>query len=151
MVTYLLSGVKGRRIRTQLKVLTIFPLVSLCLSACLAGCTVQQQQEVVDATIGRAFGRGRNTSQAQPVLAASPSPSAPAPTAPVNAGTSSESEQLLLLWQKTLGEYPQIYLDCLQDAQCGPALKGYLYRLQQQASRSLELPPAYDSYNLRVP
>ena len=45
-------------------------------------------------------------------------------------------------------EHPQIYLDCLQDSQCGPALKGYLSRLQQQAARSLELPPAYNSYSL---
>ncbi len=132
----------------QLRAWTIVSLSGLYLFTLLGSCSPLQQQEFVDLTIGRAFGRGRTTSQAQPAQAALPRPSAPAPASSASVIPASESEELVLVWQKTMTEHPQIYLDCLQDSQCGPALKGYLSRLQQQAARSLELPAAYNSYSL---
>ena len=132
----------------QLRAWTIVSLSGLYLFTLLGGCSPLQQQEFVDATIGRAFGRGRTKSQAMPAQAALPRSSAPAPASSASVIPSSTSEELVLVWQKTMTEHPQIYLDCLQDSQCGPALKGYLSRLQQQAARSLELPAAYNSYSL---
>lgn len=134
--------------KAQLKAWTIVPLNGLCLLTLLGGCSPLQQQEFVDATIGKAFGRGRTTSQAMPAQAARPRFSTPAPASSVSVIPSSEPKELVLVWQKTMTEHPRIYLDCLQDSQCGPALKGYLSRLQQQAARSLELPSVYNSYSL---
>ena len=83
-----------------------------------------------------------------PAQGARPRSSTPVPASSASVIPSSAPEELVLVWQKTMTEHPQIYLNCLQDSQCGPALKGYLSRLQQQAARSLELPPAYNSYSL---
>lgn len=134
--------------KAQLRAWTIVSLNGLYLLTLLGGCSPLQQQEFVDATIGRAFGKGRTTSPAMPAQVARPRSSAPAPASSVSVTPSSEPGELVLVWQKTMTEHPQIYLDCLQDSQCGPGLKGYLSRLQQQAARSLELPPAYNSYSL---
>ncbi len=134
--------------KAQLRAWTIVSLNGLYLLTLLGGCSPLQQQEFVDATIGRAFGRGRITSPAMPAQVARPRSSAPAPALSASVTPSSEPEGLVLVWQKTMTEHPQIYLNCLQDSQCGPALKGYLSRLQQQATRSLELPPVYNSYSL---
>ena len=132
----------------QFRAWTIVSLSGLYLLTLLGGCSPLQQQGFVDATIGRAFGRGRTKSQSTPAQVARPRSSAPAPASSASVIPASESEELVLVWQKTMTEHSQIYLDCLQDSQCGPALKGYLSRLQQQAARSLELPPAYNSYSL---
>ena len=134
--------------KAQLRAWTIVSLNGLYLLTLLGGCSPLQQQEFVDATIGKAFGRGRTTSPAMPAQVARPRSSAPAPASSASVTPSSEPEGLVLVWQKTMTEHPQIYLNCLQDSQCGPALKGYLSRLQQQAARSLELPPVYNSYSL---
>ena len=89
-------------------------------------------------------------SQTQPVQATASRPATPAPASAGSTLAVSESEQIFLLWQKTMTAHPQIYLECLQDAQCGPALKSYVVRLQRQAARTLELPPAYTGYDLAV-
>ncbi len=125
-------------------------MAGLCLFACLGGCTVQQQQQAIDRTIGRAFGKGQAVSTAEPVRAAASRPATPAPASAGSGLGVSESEQIFLLWQKTMTAHPQIYLECLQDAECGPALKSYVVRLQHQAARTLELPPAYTGYDLAV-
>lgn len=134
--------------KAQRRAWTIVSLNGLYLLTLLSGCSPLQQQEFVDATIGRAFGKGRTTSPAMPAQGARPRSSTPAPASSASVIPSSAPEELVLVWQKTMTEHPQIYLNCLQDSQCGPALKGYLSRLQQQAARSLELPPAYNSYSL---
>ena len=134
-----------------LSVLRSVSLAGLCALTCLAGCTVPQQQQVIDRTIGRVFGKGQTVSQSQsvqptPAVAARPAP--PAATAPVGAPPAAQSAQIFLLWQKTMTAHPQLYLECLQDAQCGPALKSYVGRLQHQTGRRLELPSAYQGYGL---
>ena len=134
--------------KAQRRAWTIVSLSGLYLLTLLGGCSPLQQQEFVDATIGRAFGKGRTTNQAMPARATRPHSSTPAPASSTSVIPSSKPEGLVLVWQKTMTEHPQIYLDCLQDSQCGPGLKGYLSRLQQQAGRSLKLPPAYNSYSL---
>jgi hypothetical protein len=151
MKTYSLSG--KRTIAAQVRTLRIASLIGLGFSILLFGCTVQQQQQFLDATLGAVIGgKGRDTDEAQPVKASTTAPQ-PAASAPQQAAAAppvlSEAEQLLMLWQRTMTEHPQPYLDCLNNTQCGPALKGYLTRLQQQTSRSLELPPAYDRYGLK--
>ena len=89
-------------------------------------------------------------SPAEPVRAAASRSATPAPASAGSGLGVSESEQIFLLWQKTMTAHPQIYLECLQDAECGPALKSYVVRLQHQAARTLELPPAYTGYDLAV-
>jgi hypothetical protein len=130
----------------------MIPIVGLGFSVLLFSCSVQQQQQFLDATFGTFFGKGRSTDEGQPVTAAAPAPQ-PAVSTPQQVAALtpalSEAEYLLMLWQRTMTEHPQPYLDCLNHAQCEPALKGYLTRLQEQASRSLQLPPAYDRYGLK--
>lgn len=150
-----LSSKRRRRTAAQVRTLRMASLIGLCFSTLLFGCTVRQQQQFLDATLGAVIGgKERDTDEVPPVKAATTAPQ-PAASAPqqVAAATPalSEADQLLRLWQRTMTEHPQPYLDCLNDAQCGPVLKGYLTRLQQQTSRSLELPSVYDSYDIKKP
>ncbi len=114
------------------------------LFAFLSACTVPQQQRFFDVILGRVGMRDGGYGQEESAKAP------PSPTAvPAATPASSEAEQILMLWQRAMTEHPQMYLDCLKDAQCGPALRGYLVRLQQQTSHPLELPAVYDPYGLR--
>jgi hypothetical protein len=175
MQARLLSSKRRKKPTTALSTRGIAAALGLVFSVLLFGCSVQQQRQFLDATFGALFGKGRSTDEVEPAAARPPAPQSTAPASQPEAQPAraeppasqpvvstrqqvaavtpalSEAEQLFGLWQRVMTEHPQPYLDCLNNPQCRPALTGYLAHLQQQASRSLDLPSAYDPYDLKKP
>lgn len=112
-----------------------------------SGCTVQQQQQVLGA-IGSVI-PGSSTSVITPgSRTASESQAAPTPTPRVDPDRV-EAQLVLRTLQRAMSENPVPFQECLDNAQCKPALAAYLIRLQKQAMSTLELPPVYDRYDLK--
>jgi hypothetical protein len=124
-----------------------------CLLLLSSSCTVQQQQQVLG-TIGQVipgssnslFGSGSSSSPSE-------SPAAPSSTAATAAPRVDpdrvEAQLVLYTIQRAMTDNPAPFQECLDNAQCKPALAAHLIRLQKQAMSTLELPSAYDRYDLK--
>lgn len=129
-----------------------------CVLLVSGGCTVQQQQQVlgsvgqfIPGSSNSVFGSSSSSSSA----AASPAresqtTAAATPTSTPRVDPDRVDAQLVLqTLQRAMTDNAAPFLDCLDNQQCKPALTGYLIRLQKQAMGTLELPPAYDRYDLK--
>ena len=125
-----------------------------CLLLLGGGCTVKQQQEVLGA-IGQLIPGSSNSI----VYKSSPSSSSSSSSAGSQAAESAptprvdpdrvEAQLVLHTIQRAMVDSPSAFQECLDNAQCKPALATYLIRLQKQAMSTLELPPTYDRYDLK--
>lgn len=122
-----------------------------------SGCTVQQQQQVLG-TIGQVIPGSSNSV----FSAGSSSASSSATSGGSSSGTQTaaapaprvdpdrvEAQLVLRTMQKAMTENPTSFQECLENAQCKSAFAAHLIRLQKQAMSTIELPPAYDRYDLK--
>lgn len=132
-------------------------VVGGCLLLLGSGCTVQQQRDVLG-TIGQVIPGSSNSAVYKSSASSSPSGSsssgsqaATAETAPAPRVDPDRVEAQLVLHtiQRAMTDSPTSFQECLENAQCKPALTAHLIRLQKQAMSTLELPPAYDRYDLK--
>jgi hypothetical protein len=124
-------------------------LVSGFLVLAAGGCTVQQQQQVLG-TIGQVI-PGSSNSLYSSGSSASPSSSGSTASAPAPRVDPDRVDAQLVLrtMQRAMTDNPASFQECLDNAQCRSAFAAYLIRLQKQAMSTLELPPAYDRYDLK--
>ncbi|MBI3246618.1 MAG: hypothetical protein HYZ50_08945 [Deltaproteobacteria bacterium] len=124
----------------------IIGIIGGCTLLVCGGCTVQQQQQVLG-TIGQVipgasqsvFGEsGPSSSESQAA--------APAPRVDPNRV---EAQLVLYTLQRAMSDNPSPFQECLDKAECKSALAAHLIRLQKQAMSTLDLPPAYDRYDLK--
>ena len=133
-----------------------------CVLLVSGGCTVQQQQQVlgsvgqfIPGSSNSVFGSSSPSSSAPTSAATSPAresqtTAAATPTSTPRVDPDRVDAQLVLqTLQRAMTDHAAPFLDCLDNQQCKPALTAYLIRLQKQAMGTLELPPAYDRYDLK--
>ena len=134
-------------------------VVGGCLLLLGSGCTVQQQRDVLGG-VGKLIPGSSNSvvyksdassSSSTSSSSSSGSQAATAETAPVPRVDPDRVEAQLVLHtiQRAMTDSPTSFQECLENAQCKPALTAHLIRLQKQAMSTLELPPAYDRYDLK--
>jgi len=120
----------------------------------VSSCSVQQQQQVLG-TIGSVI-PGSSTS----IFASSSSstttessaegaPQAKAAPAPPVDVERTDAQWVLKTVQRAMSDNPLPFQECLDNPPCKLAFTAHLIRLQKQAGGTLELPPAYDRYDLK--
>ncbi len=118
---------------------------------CVAGgCTVQQQHQVLG-TIGQIIpGSSNSMYSSDPASLNSSSAkteaSVPAPRVDPDRV---EAQLVLRTMQRAMTDNPASFQECLENAQCKIAFAAHIIRLQKQAMSTIELPPAYDRYDLK--
>ena len=126
-------------------------VVGGCLLLLGNGCTVQQQQQVLG-TIGQIIPGSSNSlygSDSSSSSSSEPQASASSKPAPRVDPDRVEAQLVLHTLQRAMTDNPAPFQECLDNAQCKPALAAHLIRLQKQAMGTLELPPVYDRYDLK--
>ncbi len=116
----------------------------LLLSA--SACTVQQQQEVLGG-IGKLIPGSSNS-----IITPSSSPTKPeqgAKAEPLPDPGRVDAQWVLQTMQRAMRDNPPPFQECLDNPPCKLALTAHLIRLQKQAGGTLDLPPAYDRYDLK--
>jgi hypothetical protein len=117
----------------------------------VSACTVRQQQEVLGG-IGKLIPGSSNS-----IIAPSSSPPAPSP-APSEPQAKAEplpdpdrvdAQLVLRTMQRAMTDNPPPFQECLDNPPCKLAFTAHLIRLQRQAGGTLELPSAYDRYDLK--
>ena len=128
-----------------------------CLWLFSSGCTVKQQQEVLG-SIGRVipgssnsmFGSGSSSSSsASGSQAPASSPAAAATPAPRVDPDRVDAQLVLRTMQRVMTDNPASFQECLENSECRSAFAAHIIRLQKQAMSTIELPPAYDRYDLQ--
>jgi hypothetical protein len=115
-----------------------------------SGCTVQQQQQVLG-TIGQVIPGSSNSlyssgSSSQNASSTKTEASAPAPRVDPDRV---EAQLVLRTMQRAMTDNPASFQECLDNPQCKSAFAAHIIRLQKQAMSTIELPPAYDRYDLK--
>jgi len=135
-----------------------------------SGCTIKQQQEAL-AGVGALIPGSRNSviyPESPPssapqgngaegriqTTAATSQPGAvsvqpPPPPAPRNELGPTDAQLVLQTMQRAMKENPKPFIECLDERVCRNAFTIHLIRLQKLAGGTLELPPAYDRYDLQ--
>ena len=114
------------------------------------GCTVQQQHQVLG-SIGQFIPGASNSmyssgSSSQSSSSSQAEASAPAPRVDPNRV---EAQLVLHTMQRAMTDNPAPFQECLDNPECKSAFAAHIIRLQKQAMSTLELPPAYDRYDLK--
>lgn len=115
-----------------------------------SGCTVQQQQQVLGA-IGQVIPGSSNSmyssgSSSESSSSSKAEASAPAPRVDPNRV---EAQLVLRTMQRAMTDNPASFQECLDNSECKLAFAAHIIRLQKQAMSTIELPPAYDRYDLK--
>lgn len=115
-----------------------------------SGCTVQQQQQVLG-TIGQVIPGSSNSmyssgASSESSSSAKAEASAPAPRVDPNRV---EAQLVLRTMQRAMTDNPASFQECLDNSECKLAFAAHIIRLQKQAMSTIELPPAYDRYDLK--
>ena len=127
-----------------------------CLWLFSSGCTVKQQQEVLG-TIGQmipgssnsVFSSGSSSSSSPSDSQAPASSTAAATPAPRVDPDRVDAQLVLRTMQRVMTDNPASFQECLENSQCRSAFAAHIIRLQKQAMSTIELPPAYDRYDLK--
>lgn len=118
----------------------------------VSGCTVGQQQQVLGG-IGKLIPGSSNsiiTPSSSSTSSASPQPSEPqAKAEPLPAPDRVDAQWVLQTMQRAMTDNPPPFQECLDNPPCKIAFTAHLIRLQKQAGGTLELPSAYDRYDLK--
>jgi hypothetical protein len=70
-------------------------------------------------------------------------------SAPQTDRARTDAQLVLHTLQRAMTDNPPPFQECLDNPPCRLALTDHLIRLQKQAGGTLELPPAYDRYDLK--
>jgi hypothetical protein len=114
------------------------------------GCTVQQQHQVLG-TIGQVIPGSSNSmysSDSSSLNSASAKAEGSAPAPRVDPDRV-EAQLVLRTMQRVMTDNPASFQECLENAPCKTAFAAHIIRLQKQAMSTIELPPAYDRYDLK--
>jgi hypothetical protein len=118
----------------------------------VSGCTVQQQQQVLG-SIGQLIPGSSNSLFSSGSSSSSSSTSgtqtAAATPAPRVDPERVEAQLILHTMQRAMTDNPAPFQECLDNPQCRSAFAAHIIRLQKQAMSTIELPPAYDRYDLK--
>jgi hypothetical protein len=121
--------------------------VSFLLS--VAGCTVQQQQQVLG-TIGQMIpGSSNSVFSSGSSFSSAGAQAAAATPAPRVDPERVEAQLILHTMQRAMTDNPAPFQECLDNPQCRSAFAAHIIRLQKQAMSTIELPPVYDRYDLK--
>ncbi len=120
-------------------------MIGGCALLVCGGCTVQQQQQVLG-TIGQAIPGASNSMFGESSSSSESQAATPAPRVDPNRV---EAQLVLYTLQRAMTDNPPPFQECLDKSECKSALAAHLIRLQKQAMSTLELPPAYDRYDLK--
>ncbi len=125
-------------------------ILTICVLLASGGCTVQQQQQALG-TIGQLIPGSSNSvfksdSESHDVGESQTAETKPAPRVDPNRV---DAQLVLQTLQRAMSNDTAPFLECLDNQNCRPALTAYLIRLQKQAMGTLDLPPAYDRYDLK--
>lgn len=117
----------------------------------VSGCTVQQQQQVLGG-VGKLIPGSSNSiiAPSSSPTTSSPAPSEPqAKAEPLPDPDRVDAQLVLRTMQRAMTDNPPPFQECLDNPPCKLAFTAHLIRLQKQAGGTLELPPAYDRYDLK--